>query len=416
MSLVIAAPELVQSAAQDLAGIGSSLSDAATKASVPTTGIAAAAGDEVSTAIAAAFGNFGRQFQALNTQAQVFHVQFVNALNASAESYTSAEFTSAQGLGVPAASSTPAQALDAFGAAVAAPYQALGSRTAANAQIVFAASLRAANNLSDSLGALSRGLHANPAAVFGNVQTALQSVTLIGAPDNVVSAVTNHTLGGVTQALGGLLGDTMVYDAHNEVFAGIHGDGFELPSGPVGALTSGVADVAASPLSGVLLGAIGPVVSPSVALFNEAGAIFGDLTGTHPSPSAALVRLIDTPATVVDAFFNGATLNLDPLAPLVQSLFFSSNEGGTGEVITGLSFGFGGLFSPGQVVTGAAGPMYYGVGGSALNSLGMDLAFFPPDADAGATIAIPANPVGPIGAAAGLLDIFAQALGGTLLG
>ena len=42
MSFVIAVPELVQGAAQDLLGIGSSLADAARTVSGPTTGIAAA--------------------------------------------------------------------------------------------------------------------------------------------------------------------------------------------------------------------------------------------------------------------------------------------------------------------------------------------------------------------------------------
>ena len=48
MSFVIAAPEFVSAAASDLAGIGSSLSAANAAASVPTTAVLAAAGDEVS--------------------------------------------------------------------------------------------------------------------------------------------------------------------------------------------------------------------------------------------------------------------------------------------------------------------------------------------------------------------------------
>ena len=48
MSFVIAAPELVSAAAEDLAGIRSALGEAAAAAATPTTGVAAAAGDEVS--------------------------------------------------------------------------------------------------------------------------------------------------------------------------------------------------------------------------------------------------------------------------------------------------------------------------------------------------------------------------------
>jgi PE family len=60
MSFVIATPDLVQSAAENLAGIRSSLVEAAASASGPTTGIAVAAQDEVSVAIASLFGNFGQ--------------------------------------------------------------------------------------------------------------------------------------------------------------------------------------------------------------------------------------------------------------------------------------------------------------------------------------------------------------------
>jgi PE family len=406
MPSVTAIPELMQGAAQDLAGIGSTLAEATTSVSAPTTGIAAAARDEVSIAVAALFGEFGQKFQGVSAQAQAFHTQFVSLLSSSGGAYAGADMANAASV----SSAQLAQELNAFGSAVAAPYQALASTTLTNAGAVLAGSQQALNDLS---GGVSTAL-SNPGTLFVNLETAAQSVTLIGANNSIVSAVTNHTLGGVTEAFGGLLGDTMVYDAHVQLFQGLTGDGFTLPSGPVGALTAGLANFASSPLSGVLLGAVGPVVSPGVALFNEAGTIVSDLTGGNVA--AAVTQLLDTPATVANAFFNGATLNLDPFAPLVQNVFFSSNEGGTGEVATGLSFAFGGLFSPGQVVTGAGGPMYYGVGGSALNSLGMDLAFFPPDADAGATIAIPAIPVGPIGATEGLVDIIGQALGGTLLG
>src|SRR5271168_2237834 len=100
MSFVIATPDLVQGAAQNLAGIRSSLAEAITAAAGPTTGIAAAAQDEVSIAIASLFGNFGQEFQGLSAQAQAFHTEFVTAMNGSAAAYASAE----------AASTSPLQA------------------------------------------------------------------------------------------------------------------------------------------------------------------------------------------------------------------------------------------------------------------------------------------------------------------
>ena len=91
MSYVIAAPELMTSAATDLAAIGSTLNVANAAAAAPTTGIVAAAEDEVSAAIAALFSAHAQQFQALSAQAAVFHEQFVQHLTAGTHSYASAE-------------------------------------------------------------------------------------------------------------------------------------------------------------------------------------------------------------------------------------------------------------------------------------------------------------------------------------
>ena len=86
MSYVIAAPEMMTSAATDLAGLGSMLSEAHAVAAVPTTGILAAAEDEVSAAIASLFSGHAQAFQALGAQAAAFHDQFVQALTAGAGS------------------------------------------------------------------------------------------------------------------------------------------------------------------------------------------------------------------------------------------------------------------------------------------------------------------------------------------
>jgi len=82
------------SAAADLKGIGSALDAAHAAAAVPTTGLAAAGADEVSAAVAALFGGFGQEFQALSAQAGAFHQQFVQALSLGAGSYQAAEAAS----------------------------------------------------------------------------------------------------------------------------------------------------------------------------------------------------------------------------------------------------------------------------------------------------------------------------------
>jgi hypothetical protein len=89
------APDWVTSAAADLENIGSALAAANAAAALPTTGVAAAAADEVSTAIASLFAGFGQEYQAINTQLSAFQQQFVLLLGGSAGSYATAEATAA---------------------------------------------------------------------------------------------------------------------------------------------------------------------------------------------------------------------------------------------------------------------------------------------------------------------------------
>src|SRR4051812_29642 len=98
MSFVIAATGVVASAASDLASLGSTVQAAHAVAAAPTTGIAAAAADEVSAAIATLFGTHAQQFQALGAEAAEFHAQFVQALSRGANLYSLAEAANASPL------------------------------------------------------------------------------------------------------------------------------------------------------------------------------------------------------------------------------------------------------------------------------------------------------------------------------
>jgi PE family len=91
LSFLIAAPEFVAAAASDLANIGSAITQANTTALVPTSGVLAAGGDEVSATLAALFGAHAQAYQALSAQAASFHRQFVQLMNAGAGTYASAE-------------------------------------------------------------------------------------------------------------------------------------------------------------------------------------------------------------------------------------------------------------------------------------------------------------------------------------
>jgi hypothetical protein len=96
MSFVDVTPELIESAAQDLAAIRSALSESSAAAAPPTTELVAAAEDEVSAAIASLFGDFGQEFQVLSARASAFHDEFVRLLNAGAGAYISTELSNAK--------------------------------------------------------------------------------------------------------------------------------------------------------------------------------------------------------------------------------------------------------------------------------------------------------------------------------
>ena len=160
MSFVNVAPEFVEAAAHDLAGIGSSLGEATHFAAASTTSIAAAGADEVSAAIAALFGSHGQEFQALSAQAAAFHDEFVGLMKSGSGAYLGSEVANAEQM-LGGALHAPAQALgggasaisqplagvetevaaltnglNTFGATVAAPYETLFSNAAANLKVL----------------------------------------------------------------------------------------------------------------------------------------------------------------------------------------------------------------------------------------------------------------------------------------
>ncbi len=117
MSSVIATPGLIATAATDLRTLRSSLRTANAAAAASTTGVLAAAEDEVSAAVASLFSGHGRAFQALSAQATAFHGQFVQALDGAGGAYAAAEAANASPL---AAVVSGAQALTVFSPVAAA--------------------------------------------------------------------------------------------------------------------------------------------------------------------------------------------------------------------------------------------------------------------------------------------------------
>jgi hypothetical protein len=91
MAYVIAAPEMMTSAATDLATIGANVSAAHTVAAAPTVAVVPAAADEVSASVAHLFSQHAANYHAQAAQAAAFQEQFVQHLTTSAGWYAVTE-------------------------------------------------------------------------------------------------------------------------------------------------------------------------------------------------------------------------------------------------------------------------------------------------------------------------------------
>lgn len=222
-----------------------------------------------------------------------------------------------------------------------------------------------------------------------NAQTVASGLTGVGATAATNKAAQAHSVDGLHGALLSLL-PTM------------------LPAGVDPATVTDVLDVLASPASGLLMGAVGPVISPGVALLNSALAVGAALQASDPS--AALQDLLNVPANVVGSFFNGADLNLDALVPLIAQ----SGLLPAGTTINALDVAFGGLLSVGSVSqgtytqNGTITPITT-PGGSILNSIGLNVTTTLGTTKI--TLPIKSNAVGTLGA----LESISQTVG-VLLG
>ncbi len=95
MTSLITQPQLLAAAAADAAEINSAISAAKARAAGPTTGVVAAAQDEVSAATAKLFGGYAQGYQTLLKQASAFHDQFAATLSSAGSTYAAAEAANA---------------------------------------------------------------------------------------------------------------------------------------------------------------------------------------------------------------------------------------------------------------------------------------------------------------------------------
>ena len=384
MSFVIATPDLVQGAAQDLAGIRSSLAEATSIAAGPTTGVAAAAQDEVSIAIASMFGGVGQEFQALSVQAQAFHTEFVNLMNAGAGAYVAAEGAAGQTLMSAAApaqallgggaatmmtgQATPnlIQGLNSFGATVAAPYQALVINTNNNLAAInstfqanpFPFVNQVMHNQAGFANTFGSGIVADlqgfPANVPANIQLAIQGASTfnpaglaqgfingqIGTAQTVTTSLSNAGTdlmtgapafqAGVQTAFGDLMMGNNIgaYGAIQQGLQSLLLPGFE----PVSFMLNQTALVPVNPMGP--LGALAPV-------FALPGQMALSFTNLLP-PGSILAQMSQNATNTISALTNLNT-TINPAVTL-EGLVPAVNFG------VGLQFVFDAMGAPGNAL------------------------------------------------------------------
>ena len=104
MTYVLTQPQVMAWAAADVARIGSAISEANAAAAGPTTGVLAAAADEVSAATTTLFNSYAQKFEAIIKQAGAFHSELAQLLAAAGNAYAQTEAAASGALGALTAS------------------------------------------------------------------------------------------------------------------------------------------------------------------------------------------------------------------------------------------------------------------------------------------------------------------------
>jgi hypothetical protein len=107
MAYVLTRPQVMATAAADVAAIGTTINDATAAAAGTTTGVEAAAADEVSASITSVFNAYAREWQEVIGRAAVFHNEFARTLAAGGDAYANAEAAGVAALAAPGGAAAP---------------------------------------------------------------------------------------------------------------------------------------------------------------------------------------------------------------------------------------------------------------------------------------------------------------------
>ena len=225
-----------------------------------------------------------------------------------------------------------------------------------------------------------------PGALFGPFELDSDTDTVYASPDDTVASTGTGLLETITFTHSQLW--TVLDGALPNLLGSLGLDDSQLP------MVQSLFAFAGSPLSGILLGELGTVLSPALQFDDDITAISNALTGDTPDWDTALQTLARMPADITGAYLNGYG-EVD-LVPILDQLGISLPPleiiGGAPADVTGLDLNLGGLLSGGTSIFDSIG-----VGADMGPTLG--------------TMDLSALAVGPIAAMIALGQSIAGALG-----
>lgn len=213
----------------------------------------------------------------------------------------------------------------------------------------------------------------------------LPDVTAIGAQ------VAANLAAGVTAPVSG---DLFSMDIpHALGFAALQAAVAKLPDfTPVPGIVAPLLGFTGSFVSGALIGLIGPVLGPALALAQSVQSITAALTAPVPDVATALSEAINTVPNVLNAFLNGGpVLAATPLVSVIGSILGVSIP-----AVTTVGIAMGGVLSP---------------GGSLFNTADLTIKIELPEPDPPLEFALNGVPSGTLGSLIGIPRSIARAIG-----
>jgi len=330
MTSVFVVPDMLETAAADVARIGSAVTAGNLAAAIPTAELAAAGADEVSAAIAAVFGAHAQEFQASAAQATTYYEQFVRTMSAAAASYAATEATVATSL--QGAMTAPATLLSnpidtisgvwansPFGRAID---QALFG-TGGNQQSIVIDFVRHGQSVGNAANLIDTGVPGLPLTALGQ-QQAVAIGNALGAQGNFAGVFESQLTRVQQTASFAGMNNASILPGLNEISAGIFDGAPDIS--PQGLL------YLVAPLAWTLGFPIVPMLAPGSAHIN--GVVFdqGFTSGMQTMYGTAMTNPVVNPANghITDVAFSsefaievGTLMNVnnpDPLLMLTHPL------------------------------------------------------------------------------------------------